>query len=334
MSDLIPLDPTQRDHRPAVYEDESGDIVYRASAIGYCTKMLAALRQEYDPKPLPDNIKEKMDESADLEDEAVDRFIADHHEKIVEIDRQVPPISLKVRNGREGGQSVYIRGKPDTRIKLSDGRVGILEVKNLGDALYKANSVSLQSIYKAQGTVYMVGYDFIVFVLRNKRTGNVIYKWFDTTPMDFGALFRKVLEIETLAEKLELPDLCDPLQYPCPVHYLHEKERIEPWEDMKAQWEFEELARAYDAARAMEKEGKEAKKAIQAELRDFRARHLDLVGEDGALNSSKARFSKSTPTRKQLDETGLEWFLAKHGKGLEDYQSEVSYDAWYVSWRG
>lgn len=328
MSDLIPPDPTQRDHSPAVYQNEHGEIIYRASAIGYCTKMLAALRQEYESKPVPDKIREKMDESSALEDEAIDKFVAEHHNIITEVDRQVPPIKLRVTDG------VFIRGKPDTLLRTTDGRTGILEIKNLGDSLYKSNSVSLQPKYLAQGTVYMVGYDFIAFVLRNKETGAMYYKWFDTTPMDFGKLYRKVLHIESLAESLELPESCDSRDYPCPVFYLHESDKFEDWEDMSLQQDFEELARAYDRARAMEKEGKEAKKALQKELREFRARHLDLVEKDGTLETSRARFKKSTFDVEDIEETALEWFLAEHKKTLSEFKQKRKVEQWRLTWRG
>lgn len=336
-------DLTQPDHSPAVYEDDQGNIIYRASAVGGCTKMLAALRQEYSPKSPPQWLIEKMEESTLLEDDAIDQFVADHSAIIDRIERQTEPVSIKITVTEEK-KTVFIRGKPDTKAYLKDGRKIIVEVKNLSPVLWESYTQSLPIIYKAQGTIYSLNSDGIVYVLRNKGKkdgteeenrgkGKIEYIWYDETPMDLSVIIEKVKQSEKWYEEMDLPDKCDPLQFPCPVYYLHEQDDIEPWEDVSAQREFDELCRVYNDARRREKEAKSQKSQARRKLLGVISDHPELFA-DNRISSPLGTFRTYRSGNTVIDEDRLRKFLAEHGEKMTSFLTRNEYDVWMVDWRG
>lgn len=263
--------------KPIVYIDDSDTTVYRASAIGGCTKSLIAVRMGFESVPPPAWLRPALEEGQEREEEVLEKAL----EQVepggwVEPDQR--PVELVVKGGEEDGDRVVIRGHTDGTIYRDDGldspAIAGIEAKAFGETLwntYKKKGMAAFPYYIAQLTIYMqaTGLPFYFAVL-NKVTGEVDVQRYDSPPMDVELLVQKVLYVEEKAWKSDLPVECDMRSAICPVPYLHEDTEAQPIEGFLAGEEvdtFLALTKTYEKAQAEEKAAREKKKKAGAGLK-------------------------------------------------------------------
>lgn len=154
------------DDRPPVYVEESGLVVYRASALDLCPADLLAYRTGQEPAPFTAEQLERMSEGVLHEPEIVawvgtkgyaTSHTGDHQ---LEVDWQVVP-------------GVVVRGHPDGLAhRRVDDELFTLECKALGKALFSKGLPYLLETYRAQlSWEYHATLHQVLLVVKNRDSG-------------------------------------------------------------------------------------------------------------------------------------------------------------------
>lgn len=235
------------DDRPPVYE-EDGRVIYRASAIGGCTKMLAAIRMGYSMSDTP----ERMREVFEAGNEAESRTIIELKNKGWEIGHQQEQVELQLT------PRLVVRAHLDAR--AIDTPIEIKStVGEISDALWER--------YLWQFSVIMcaTGKDLILVTWDRDERRITKTEIFKDLPLSRAQILQKVLEVERVAGLGVLPEVCDHPMYPCPVFRLHEDQLPLPLQIDDE--EVDRYAREYDHARKEETRWKGIKDAARRALR-------------------------------------------------------------------
>jgi len=214
---------------------------------------------------------------------------------------------------------------------VDDGStVRLCDVKSQGPSTWEqANrAASLWDIplfqkYLWQFAVYQIalGLESTPIVCRvNRETGEVLV---DDVPLSllptFDDIVDRVMSVERAAEAGELPR-CDELRFGCPFFYLHDEVGGEPVDDKVVvdDPKFVDLVRSWQEADAAEREAKERKDAVRAQL-------VELMGQQGWSKASLASGETvrlSTIVSKRIDQRRLQDTLTSNGFDLSPFMVE------------
>lgn len=291
------------DDRPAVYE-EDGRWVYRASALGGCTKALAALRMGNSPVAPPAGLQKAFDEGNAAEDKIIELY-----EKYTARTVRARQQALEIRVS----DTCVIRGHIDG---LAD--TTLVEAKAFAEStLDDWNRKGWDGFphYKIQTGLYWagVGAESLDMVIGLKNYQGVVETieifHYDTPPTSSQDAINKVLEIERIAASGELPKECDEKWWGCPVWYLHEKPEIEEVEDEELKIHIRMYAGAKRSLDSAQKGKDLAQQFIFKRLNE-----LGLAGKK--LKSDKWEVTDVVMAGKKSLDTAK---LKKDVKNLDDY---------------
>lgn len=201
--------------KPAVYEDPLGNIIYRASALGWCLNSLIYARLDYEPQPPPEYLQEKFDESSSYEQIALDRYIDQEHGA-----QQLRTYDTQVQVQIEVTSSIFIRGHIDAVVDYKP-----IEIKSPATFLYKKWSVrsNIPRSYLYQISCYILRRGPLHLVIANKEDENaplVIHR-FTEPPITMEEIRQRILSIEYQAASNIPQETCEYDMYPCPYFRFH-----------------------------------------------------------------------------------------------------------------
>lgn len=230
---------------------DDGTIVYRASALGGCTKQLVALRQGYEPAPTPPKMQVTFDKGHESEELV--------HARMPLIARQSEAVLVVTSKINVVGHVDGVSDTVDEVKSQSQDEWDKFERTGWGDG-------PLWARYEWQFSCYMLAFGLPLRLIRfNRATEEIKTQVYFEPWYSLAEVRSRVLKIESQAAGGVLPVACDPLSYPCPVYYLH---------DDAAEFEYGDeavdvLARQYKNAKAVEKIAKDkaevSKKALRAQ---------------------------------------------------------------------
>lgn len=291
-------DGNQEVNAPSVYDD-SGLIVYRASALGGCTKALIAQRLGYEATPPPKKMA-KVFEDGHAAEEVVHKHYPLHSRQT----RVSLPVSktIWVVGHVDGIEDRYIK---EVHPDLSRW---VVEVKSQSqdewDAWDESWSLPLWEKYKWQASVYMHARNLPLHLVRVNRatldsaSPQIHHSYYIEPWYSVKDIRTRVLQIESQALGGVLPSACDSRSFPCPVFYLHEDLDDEYIEDEQV----DTLAKQYKNAKVVEKVAK-------AKAEESR-RALRVKGAKLRTSTSRVTFSRQSklvdPAPRPLDEFALE----------------------------
>lgn len=264
--------------RPSVYDD--GElVVYRASAFGYCTRMLAMFRQGYEIVPTPGKMLDVYAAGHEAERQAWAkgwiRGIAQHR------------VVLNVTN------KIMITGHMDAWF------VEGWEVKSQSEAEWKPIRESpFWPQYQWQISCYMLATGKPLTVLRvlRDKDGNVsdrAEERFDEPPRTLSEVRMRVFEVERLARSDLVSVDCERVQYPCPFFYTHNKGS----DDGVLSIDDDGMVRlAADYKRAAVE-----KLAVDGRLKTARAALVDYMGERKKVEVDGWRLTRYTVGAKHVE---------------------------------
>lgn len=198
-------------------------IVYRASGLGYCTKRQVALRMDYEPMPVPEDMQKIFDAGNEAEEQCVSLLM----DKGRDIFNQQLEVALQITD------EIAVVGHIDGQERTLLGDVGI-EIKSMSENVYATvphnhdiwDFAPLYGNYKWQLSVYILalGVPFNVIFWRRRKEDTDVADFFELTiekPFYTEAEIRaRVLGIESQARQGIMPEFCDNKGYPCPVYYV------------------------------------------------------------------------------------------------------------------
>lgn len=246
------------DDRPAVYE-ENGRVIYRASALGGCPRMLSALRMGYEPTPPPPEIQRVFDEGH-LHEDSMCEWVESRFgwELVREVEVEFPVSSSVIVRGHIDadivGEDLYLENKSQSKDEFER---------------YKSDwSTGWFPHYKWSQSVYMAATGKgCLLVRKNRNNGEFKWESFYVPWYTEAQIRAKVLSIEGAARRGELLEECSQ-DYGCPVHYLHNVR--EQAESAVGDEELDMLMRQYKKAVSDEKIAKgikeESRKAIRGAI--------------------------------------------------------------------
>lgn len=304
---------------------DDGSVVYRASALGMCTKALVAARLGYEALeiqgPRAEAMRERMDEGKLHEDAVVERmrregWEVNHEQLIIEL-----PITenVMVRGHIDGlGLTPYSSYTLDSRRR-------VVEIKTQSKDEFAAFSrhgwdSGFFPRYKWQLSAYMLATGLPAVVVRKDRnSGRLDFVYVDKPFYSLGEITARVLTIEALSRDYTLPEDCDRNDFPCSYSYLH-TQKEEEGEKFVSE-EVERLAREYREGKRLEEQGKQRKD-------DARNRLLKLC-EGGRRGSSvsgvRVSFREVEAGPRRLSaaaeeglRAGVMWYL---GVDIDEYKT-------------
>jgi hypothetical protein len=220
---------------PIVQVLEDGKVVYRASALGMCTRALVAARQGYEQQPPPAKLQEVFDAGHRAEEDFFARLSV-----FDEVVQQQLEVSLPITS------RITVVGHLDgLRISAPKG-AEVIEVKSQSDdmwhdwkpkfwtedALWKKYAWQISVYYHATQAQTITVYRY------NRTTCMVAAETYHRAFHDLAEIRDRVLNIESLALDQDLPD-CKENAWGCPFGYLHKE--LEPVDEPR----LEELIKDY-----------------------------------------------------------------------------------------
>lgn len=286
--------------RPAVY-DEDGKHIYRASAFGGCTKMLAAIRLGYETTPPPQKMVDGPYARGHAQEEVALKKLREEGWEIKDRQKEFDLV-VTARN--------IIRCHVD-----AISAEPVVEIKSQNKEEYdkwRKDDPWAGEIWRKYS------WQVSVLILATKRRCMVVRindeLELDTLvvkepPHSMKEIRAKIFAIERIVSSQTLPDACDFPMFPCPVFRLHSDDKPEPI-DLDDEG-IDEHAKIYDHARKEESKWKEIKEAARRALR---------IGiKDDRVRTKSGIVVNFFPTkRRQLSEKLLE----EHGLKAEDVTTE------------
>lgn len=266
-----------------------GLVIYRASALGGCTKQLIALRQGYEEAPVPAQMQKVFDAGHDWEEV---------------VHARMPLVARQTRIELAVSSKIAVVGHVDGVSDTVD------EVKSQNQDEWDKferdgwDMNPLWAKYKWQASAYMIALERplrLIRVLRdsdpaNPRISTQVYfePWYS-----LAEIRARVLTIESQAAVGVLPVACDPsVQYPCPVYYLHEYAEFEYGDET-----VDVLARQYNNAKTVEKI---AKQKADESKRALRVKGVKMRTSTGTKVTFFEGHRLNDPIRREPDEFWLE----------------------------
>lgn len=216
-----------QDNRPAVYP-EGAAIIYRASALGHCIRMLWAARSGLEARPIPKPIKKAMDEGTELEDTIL-KLLYDEHNFTYGYQGQ--QFQMELNLGAWNGITLIVRGRCDEigyNTKVANNPLPI-DVKAFRQELvdeYRTKGLLGIPRYAWQQSVYGVSYgsDAFYMPIYNKDTQKIEPWSLEPlqAPYTRDQIRDRVIQVEEWYDKSLMPDDC-PAEFGCQYYYLHEQ---------------------------------------------------------------------------------------------------------------
>lgn len=219
------------DNRPARYIDAEGTVVYRASALGMCDRIFAALDQGYDPLAHPEWFQRVLDEGTEMEDQIREMWEARSGQVVENTQGEV---ELEVMDG------VVIRGHIDGEVV---GMSTLFEAKKFRPSTwekFKRQGVECQPNYPMQTSIYMLGRGLTAMSFVGglyDPDANEIIDVFDhqylAPPINLLAIRKRVAKLEGIINSgVHVMEVSCPstAMYPCPFYYLHDDDSPQPKE--------------------------------------------------------------------------------------------------------
>ena len=197
------------DDRPSVYV-QGAEVYYRASALGSCTRALAAARQELDrwTGDAPASIQKAYDAGNDAEEWMVGAL----RELGVNVKDQQREVVLALT------PKLRIIGHLDGIANLDD-RDTLLEIKRQNDDEFKADSITASMWwykYRYQLSSYMIATGLPATVYRVRDDRQYVWETFTAPPVSQQDLMARVMEVERMARGDLATAECDRKDFPCP----------------------------------------------------------------------------------------------------------------------
>lgn len=261
-------------------------IVYKASEIGGCTKALVAKRLQYDPTPGFGEDIPAFQLGHIIEAEVIE-YLKLHNWNILDQQREYYlPIG---RN--EYGEEIVVQCHPDaigTQMGSPDRYA--IEIKSAAQDSYdswiarkwQCSDLFLRYLYQISCYHYASELP-VAFIVRSKPkvssdTPKTHISIHATSPplLTLAQIKDRVMDIETRADKYNLPNVCD---YPtpdmfCPYAYLHEMQTFDERPDV------EELVREYDKLVAEHNGVKKQEAGVAQRRKMMRRKILEALGCD------------------------------------------------------
>lgn len=306
--------------KPIVYEEEStGQIIYRASALGGGMGALVAARMGMDQISPPRWLQKKFDESSALEDDIIEMFLDEKivhgpaNQAVKEDVLREPEVALRYTD------NIYIIGHCDGLVPsttFNDVGFGI-EVKALGPDYMKKfhkHGVWLNDAYPMQLSIYMHAADKpFYFVVYDKENDEVNWQYYSEPPIPIEDIHSIIQQVEDHYEAGTMPERCGCSGGYCPFSYLHEDEFTlvgESDENLDA------LVEEYDRCREAEKRKKSVAKKINAVLEAKGQKKVETYGYKVTMVEGRGT---------SLDKKKLAQVLSDNGLDIEDFEREYTY---------
>lgn len=294
------------------YDNVPFSIIYRASALGYCTKAQAAKRLGMRQLPWPAMFLAKFKRGHEIEEEV----IADLRAGGYVVVSQQSQVILSVTS------TIAIVGHLDGTFRHEDpnlvtaNRWRLLEVKSMGASSFNNfqgwDTPGLFQKYKWQLSALMLATDLPATVIVREdpeldRTNLALPKprqrslEVDKPFYSLSDIRARILEIERLVIS-GLPEVCEQADWPCPVAYLH-PERNEPQDEAVAA-----LVADLRAAREAKKEAEKEVEVRGRNERDVKDRLVAAMGENGRMEGA-TKYEQAGPGSYDWDkmkEDGIE----------------------------
>lgn len=252
--DETPTNLVSAVEKPNVYE-EDGVWIYRASAVGGCSKALVAARLGYDPLAPPEAQQARFDDGHMHEVAIIEKM----EKKGFCLERRQERVNLPVSN------KVLVRGHIDWIGALDDGVERVWDAKSMSKDSYakwlakRWDGADYFGNYAIQLSIYMAATKLPGGLLaKNKDSGALDFFTFDEPPVPIAQIKAKILKVESIARKGILPEKCDKTNFPCPYFFLHEDPEVVARE-VVVENELEQAIMEYEMARARESVAKEDK---------------------------------------------------------------------------
>lgn len=252
------------DNRPSVYQEDSGLVVYRASALGQCSASLLEYRMgENEPMPHPQWLLDRF-ESGKRNESVILNLLYDpkwgHPWKSMgggQLEVELPVGEGVIVRGHLDDMAIRIGALSD-RINTPVGEVRVVEAKKFGPSYWdtwQTKGLAGFPLYEFQLSIYMhaTGKKALFVVGQSEAdekdpenraadvVKRIVVKEVDEPPVSLGQIKLKVARIEAQYQQGKRFDECDIRQYPCPwYHLLHEAEP----ESASRDWELEATLRA------------------------------------------------------------------------------------------
>ena len=210
------------DNRPSVYTD-GNLVVYRASALGSCTRALAAIRSGHEPvAPFPARFRKTLDDG-NRGEAVILQGVADAGYTIG--GGQQDEIELIVGTTADA-KTIVVRGHVDDIVVDSVGSFRVVDAKTTS-AKYGVSD-DLAERYNWQIAVYMHALGMpgmFAYGIKDPDTGDVVdveIELVDTPPHTMGQIKARIAKIEYMAQGRRYLDVeCSVKnKYPCPVYHL------------------------------------------------------------------------------------------------------------------
>ena len=213
----------EQDNRPAVYL-EGNTVIYRASALGHCLRMLWAARSGMDARPFPKPIQQAMDEGTELESTILNILHEQYHWGFAYSGQQ---FQIELNCGAWNGKTLIVRGKMD---EIRDDGLPV-DVKAFSQSSVDRH---IPDYYLWQQSVYTygMGVDRYYMPIYNKDTGKMVER--TLAPMipkyTREQIRDRVLAVEEAFQSGTMPNDC-PAEYGCQYYYLHDQKVIDELPD-------------------------------------------------------------------------------------------------------
>lgn len=290
------------DNRPVRYVEDDGTIVYRASGLGMCDRIYAALEQGYEPASHPAWFQQVLDEGTAMEDPIRQKFMEEYGE-VVEGDQQ--EVELQIMDG------IVIRGHIDGKIGGKSADEDALwegkKVRPSGWEAFKRKGVEWHKNYPMQVSVYMhalkVERLFFTGGLYDPEKQEILETHthaYHQPPVNMLGIRKRIAKLEGLIDSgKHVMDIACPStpDYPCPFYFLHDDDAGEPKErpgdDVIAPL-VTELARLQDEKAALDKGSRALDKSIKAYKEGvegwWEAAGLESDGEECAVQVGDIKY--------------------------------------------
>lgn len=266
------------EHPEPIVQVSDDKIIYRASALGSCTRALVAARQGYEPIAPPEYALKIFEAGS----EAERSFLEVSPEYLCRQETVSLPITSKIS----------IMGHIDG---MHDGRV--VEIKSQSEDLYAKWTPDswltdpMWIKYGWQVSVYMLALKTELELVRINRTSysHISTHIIETSSHGLEEIRSRVLLVESLAADDQLPAECDKDDWVCPYRYTHPT--LEPEDDPDLQ----SLVTEYFVMKGAMDEAAKDVKFLKAEI------EKELGPRDKVLLMSGDTVSRSTFTKKAYE---------------------------------
>lgn len=225
----LPRRDHMQDNRPAVYLEE-GAVIYRASAIGHCLRMLWAARSNMPARPFPKVIQAAMDKGTEMEAHILNVLYEDFN---FTYGYQGQQFQVELPLGTFNGYRILVRGAVDEighPVDRPPARP--IDVKHFGQSLvdeYRTKGILGIPRYAWQQSAYAHGFNSPEFYMPiyNKDTAK-IEPWSVNpipAPYTIEQIRDRVMTVEEAFQDNEMPAEC-PAEYGCQYYYLHDEKTV------------------------------------------------------------------------------------------------------------